>query len=113
MNTLSVNSVSNIYVRTAVAQQRVSVDRGNVRETEAQLSQYQAKLDEDLTYLAKLQRKNHDLQQLEGNQAQTPILERIDKDAQSAAQASAQASATLSAITSSGPTVGTNINIVA
>lgn len=113
MNTLSVNSVSNIYVRTAVAQQRVAVDRGNILETEAQLSDYQQQLDEDLTYLSKLQRRNHEVQQLEGNQAQTPVLNRIDRNAQSAQQSAQQASASLAAITASSPPLGTNINIVA
>jgi hypothetical protein len=115
MNALSVNSISNTYVRTAVAQQRVSVDRGNVLETEAQLNEYQAQLDEDLTYLAKLQHKNQDIQQLEGTQAQSSVLERIGKNAQSAQQAAQSAGAALFAAlsASSGPKLGTNINVVA
>ena len=113
MNALSVNSISNIYVRTAVAQQRVAVDRGNVLETEAQLSDYRQQLDEDLTYLSKLQRRNHEVQQLEGNQAQTPELVRIEKNSQSAQQASQQAIASLSSAISANRTIGMNVDIVA
>ncbi len=109
MNTLSVNSVNNNYVRTAVAQQRVSVDRANVRETETRLEEYQAQLVEDLTYLSKLQRNDLNIQQLQSEQAQMPILERIERNARSAQQAAAA----LASMSSTGSSVGSNINIVA
>lgn len=109
MNTLSVNSVNNNYVRTAVAQQRVSVDRANVRETETRLEEYKAQLAEDLTYLSKLQRKDMDIQQLQGAQARTPTLERIEQNALSAQQAAAA----LASMSDAEPTVGGNINTVA
>lgn len=109
MNTLSVNSVNSNYVRTAVAQQRVSVDRANVRETETRLEEYKAQLVEDLTYLGKLQRKDLDIQQLQGAQAQMPTLERIERNARSAQQAAAA----LASMSDAEPTVGSNINIVA
>lgn len=115
MNTISANSnsVGNIYAQTAVAQQRVAVDRGNILETEAQLSDYEQQLDEDLTYLSKLQRKSHDVQKLEGNQAQTTVLDRINMNAQSAQAASQRAIASLASILSASPVIGSNINVVA
>jgi hypothetical protein len=113
MNALSVNSISNRYVQVSVAQQRVSADRANVIESETQLSQDQAQLDKDLTYLASLQRKTHGVQQLEGSQAQKIVLNRIEKNAQSAQQASQQSLASLSSVNSDSQAIGTNINVVA
>lgn len=113
MNALSVNSVNNLYVRTAVAQQRVAIDRGNVLEAEAQLNDYQTQLDEDLTYLSKLQHRSHEVQQLQGSQAATNAQDRIEIKSRSAQQASQQASAALQSITAPPQAVGTNINVVA
>ena len=115
MDALPVTSTSNNnYVRTAVAQQRVVVDRGNINETEAQLEDYKAQLDEDLTYLGKLERRNHELQQLEGSQAQTAVLDRIERDARTPPPSSRQTSASLSAIFFASPSsIGSNINVLA
>ncbi|MDX8400029.1 MAG: hypothetical protein R8K20_07245 [Gallionellaceae bacterium] len=113
MNALSVNSISNSFVRTAVAQQRVAVDRGNVVEAESQLINFKAKLDEDLTYLSKLQKKNHEVQHLDISQAQSTVLNKINQSAQVAQRAAQQASSALSSAISTSPSVGTNINIVA
>lgn len=113
MNALSVNSISNSFVQTAVAQQRVTVDRGNVREAEAQLNNFQAKLDEDLTYLSKLQKRNHEVLHLDNSQAQSTVLNKITQNAQVAQRAAQQASSALSSAISTSPSVGTNINIVA
>lgn len=113
MSTLSVNSISNRYVQVSVAQQRVAADRADVIESETQLSQDQAQLDKDLTYLAFLQRKTHGVQQLEGTQAQETVLNRIEKNAQSAQQASQQALASLSSVSSANRAIGSNIDVVA
>jgi len=113
MNALSVSSISNSFMRTAVAQQQVAIDRGNVREAEAQLNDFQTKLDEDLTYLSKLQKRNHEIQHLDNSQAQSTVLNKITQSAQIAQQAAQQASRALSSAISTSPSVGTNINIVA
>lgn len=113
MSAISVNSISNIYVRTSVAQQRVASDHANVIASESQLRQDEAQLDKDLTYLATLQKKTQSIQQLEGTQAQTNALERIEKNAQSAQQFSLQALAALSSGAIEGQTLGSNVNVVA
>jgi len=113
MGAISVNSVSNIYVRTSVAQQKVASDRANVIESETRLRQDEAQLDKDLTYLTTLQKKTQGIQQLEGTQAQTNALERIEKKSQAAQEASQQAAISLQFITSANQAIGTNINIVA
>lgn len=113
MNALSVNSISNRYVQVSVAQQRVAADRADVIESETQLSQDKAQLDQDLTYLASLQRKTHGVQQLEGSQAQETGLNRIEKNAQSAQRASLQALASLSSANSENQTIGSNVDVVA
>lgn len=113
MNALSVNSVNSLYVRTTVAQQRVAADRANVIEDETQLRQDKTQLDKDLTYLAVLQRKTHDVQQIEGSQAQTNTVDRIDKVAQSAKNAAQQASASLAFTTTSESSLGSSIDVVA
>ena len=113
MSSISVNSISSIYVRTSVAQQRVASDRANVIASESQLHKDEAQLDKDLTYLVTLQKKTQGIQQLEGTQAQTNALERIEKSSQSAQQASQQALAALSSSNSSNQTIGVNVNIVA
>lgn len=113
MSALSVNSISNTYVQTSVAQQRVSADRANVLKSEAQLNQDQAQLDKDLTYLVSLQRKTQGIQQTQGAQAQSNALDRVAKNAQTAQQAAQQAQASLASATSSNQTVGTNVNVVA
>ncbi|MFA6013508.1 MAG: hypothetical protein WC742_00445 [Gallionellaceae bacterium] len=113
MNALSVNSVSNIYLQTSVAQQKVAVDRANVIKSETQLSQDQSQLDKDLTYLASLQRKTQTIQQAEGSQAQSAAFERISTEAQSAELASSQAAVALAAATSAGQSIGSNVNVTA
>ncbi len=114
MNALSVSSsTSNVPVRTALAQQRVVEDRDNIRETEAQLDYYKNKLDEDLTYLAKLQRRVHDVQSLENSQAQSTILNRITKEAKLAERFAEENGTTLTSFTPARQTLGSNINIVA
>ena len=116
MSTLSINSVNNIFVRTAVAQQRVSSDRANVIESETQLAQDQAQLEKDLTYLATLQQKTHGIQKLEGANAQTNALERIEKKSDAAEESAQQASTLLSfitALTSANSMTGTNVDVFA
>ncbi len=113
MSAISVNSISNIYVRTSVAQQRVASDRANVIASESQLRQDEAQLDKDLTYLAILQKKTQGIQQLEGSQAQTNTLERIEKNAQSAQQASQQTLSALSSGSIESQTIGSNVNVLA
>ncbi len=113
MSAISVNSISNIYVRTSVAQQRVASDRANVIASESQLHQDEAQLDKDLTYLAMLQKKTQSIQQTEGAQAQETALDRIEKMAQSAQQASQQALAALSSGSIESQTIGSNVNVLA
>ncbi len=115
MSSLSVNSVgsSNVYVSTSIAQQKVASDRADVLETETQLEQDKAQLDKDLTYLATLQHKTQNVQQLENSHAQTNALDRIAKTAQAAKQATQQALSSLASSTSDKSTVGTNINVFA
>jgi predicted PurR-regulated permease PerM len=113
MNALSVNSVNSLYVRTTVAQQRVAADRANVIESETQLRQDQTQLDKDLTYLAVLQRKTHDVQQIEGSQAQSNAENRIEQVAQSAKNAAQQASASLAFTTSASSALGASIDVEA
>ncbi|KAF0203491.1 MAG: hypothetical protein FD173_1779 [Gallionellaceae bacterium] len=114
MGAISVNSISNIYVRTSVAQQRVASDRANVIASESQLRQDEAQLDKDLTYLAMLQKKTQSIQQTEGSQAQETALDRIEKIAQSAQQASQQALATLSSSNDiESQAIGSNVNVLA
>jgi phage gp16-like protein len=84
MNVQSVNSVNQVYLQTTVAQQKVATDRANVIESETELSQNQAQLDQDLTYLATLQRKSHRVQQTEMGQAQAAALNRLNQQAQAA-----------------------------
>jgi hypothetical protein len=113
MSALSVNSVNSIYVRASVAQQRVATDRANVIESETQLRQDEAQLDKDLTYLATLQRKTQDIQQLQGTYAQNNALERLDKIAQSAQKTSQDASIALSLATAENQGIGRNVDVTA
>jgi hypothetical protein len=113
MSTLSVNSVNSIYVRTSVAQQRVAADRANVIASETQLRQDEAQLDKDLTYLASLQRKTQDIQQMQGANAQNNALEKLDQIAQSAQSSSRQAAVALAIATAENQPVGSRVDIVA
>jgi hypothetical protein len=113
MSTLSVNSVNSIYVRTSVAQQRVAADRANVIASETQLRQDEAQLDKDLTYLASLQRKTQDIQQMQGANAQNNALEKLDQIAQSTQSSSRQAAVALAIATAENQPVGSRVDIVA
>jgi len=114
MDSLSVSpsSGSNVYLTTSIAQQKVAADRADVLATETQLEQDKTQLDQDLTYLSTLQRKSHDVQQLEGKHAQTNALQKIANGAQAAKQATQQALSYLINSTSDKPTIGTNINVL-
>jgi len=115
MSSLSVNSASssnNIYLRTSIAQQKVSTDRADILETETQLDQDKAQLDKDLTYLVSLQHKNQTVQIQENSQAQSNALTQIARTTQKEKESTEQA---LSFLTASKPNqkVGSNINIYA
>lgn len=113
MSALSLNSISNYYVRTTVAQQQVAIDRANVLRSESQLNQDQAQLDKDLTYLATISRKTQSVQRTEGTQAQATALSRFTQNAQVAQQAAQKAQAALSSATTSNQAIGTKVNVVA
>ncbi len=113
MNTLSVNSINSIYVRTSVAQQRVAADRANVIASETQLRQDEAQLDKDLTYLATLQRKTQDVQQIQSANAQSNAADRLDQISQSAQASSRQAASALAIATAENQAIGSRVDIVA
>lgn len=115
MSSLSVNSVnsSDVYLRTSVAQQRVSTDRADIRQTETVLQDLKSQLDKDLTYLAKLQQKASNVQDLESSQSETNTIERLAKSARSAKQVSQQALNALIGSTSDSPTMGSFVNVFA
>jgi len=113
MNTLSVNSINSIYVRTSVAQQRVAADRANVIASESQLRQDEAQLDKDLTYLSTLQRKTQDIQQMQSSNAQSNAVDRIDQISQSAQASSRQAASALAIATAENQPIGSRVDIVA
>lgn len=83
MSVQSISSGNQIYTQTTVMQQRVAYDRANVIESEKELSDNQAQLDKDLTYLSDLQRKSHGVQQLENKHAQSNAINQLDKKVQS------------------------------
>ena len=118
MSSLSVNSANSvtssnsIYLRTSIAQQKVSTDRADILETETQLDQNKAQLDKDLTYLTSLQHKNQTVQNLENTQAQSNALTQIARTTQQEKESTEQA---LSFLVASKPDhkIGTNINLYA
>jgi cyclophilin family peptidyl-prolyl cis-trans isomerase len=112
---MSVNSASssNYYLTTSLAQQKVMSDRADILETETQLDQEKAVLDQDLTYLGNIQRKTQTVQKQENTQAQTNAYDRIVKTAQVAKQATQQALSSLVATTTPDSALGTNINVFA
>jgi cyclophilin family peptidyl-prolyl cis-trans isomerase len=113
---MSVNSANNnnyYYLSTSIAQQKVASDRADILETETQLDQEKAVLDNDLTYLGNVQRKTQTVQKLENTQAQTNAYDKVVKTAQVAKQATQQALSYLVAATTPDSALGTNVNVFA